>query len=235
MSCSTSFSNYKVGSSPELRNGALILLVSTLHGLEGSARRCLLRACFQTAHLSWLSQHPYSWPERWMPVRSFPGCLLISLYHGGSKYQVALKFLKFSFQKGFVLGSLAKHREHSRTQHLLPPRRHTNSVWHNFSWSFVCLRDFQKSYYDKYLGILFSMILIKIKVVPILLSHCLVLPSDSKGPYPLGGVLPPLCKLSPFGLSIPTASVSPRWSENSWIPSQTYWIIVWEWGLRSVF
>lgn len=187
MPCSTFFSHYTVRSCPELRNGALTLLGSTLHGLEESARQGLHRACFQRAHLSSSSLCPF------LLAREMDACETFSWvsFHfsqSGSKYQIGPKSPKFSFSKGFVLGSPTKHREHSRTQHLFLPRSCANSIWHNFSWSSVCLHDFWKSYYDNYPETLFSMILIKTKGVPFLVSHSLALPRDSKGVYSLGGV-----------------------------------------------
>lgn len=99
MSGSACSSDYRVRSSPALRNGVLALHVSTPHGLSGLVRLCRPQAHFQSPISPDYLSIPSSWPDG-LPVRSLSGCLLISLYQGFCNYQAALKSMKFSFLKG---------------------------------------------------------------------------------------------------------------------------------------
>lgn len=60
-----------------------------------------------------------------------------------------------------------------------------------------------------------------LRIVPILVSHSLAFPTDSKALYSSDRFSPGLYKLSPFGLPLLTASLSPRETDNSWASSQT--------------
>lgn len=139
MSCSAFFSNYKVRSRPELRDGVLILRVSTLYRLWGWLVSAFLGLVFRRP----ISHHDLSIAPSQrdgLPVRSLPGCLLISLYPGGSKSGCPkISELFFSERVREDPPSIKDTAEHDN---LLPPWRCANSKRYNFSWSLVCLHDF---------------------------------------------------------------------------------------------